>query len=255
MTLALPRNVEDDDITLVMPNNTDAREQWHSNNQHYEEDNDITLVLPANQGVHKDRRKSRRYEEDEDITLVLPHNQERGQHSINDLHHGYDEDEDEDEHEDHHEHHEKGKEWQHHRHHHHHHHHHDGEGEADEYGIGTFVYYRRQPMDLSRFDQFLARQWPSNIIRAKGICYFKDEPDTCYVFEQAGRQMGLQNAGQWYATMPQQELDAFMIQNPSLQRDWDAVYGDRMQKIVFIGQHLDKDAIRTLLDGCLVQEA
>ena len=150
-------------------------------------------------------------------------------------------DDDEDEHEEHH----------HGHHHHHHHHHHDG-GEVEEYGIGTFVYYRRKPFDLGRFDEFVARKWPKSVIRAKGICYFRNEPDVCYVFEQAGKQVGLRNAGAWYATMPKDELAAFMAQNPGLQRDWDDEYGDRMQKLVFIGQKMDKKEIARLLDECLM---
>lgn len=134
--------------------------------------------------------------------------------------------------------------------HHHHHHHHD-EGEAEEYGIGTYVYYRRGPFELGLFDEFVARKWPKGIIRAKGVCYFRDEPDTCYVFEQAGKQVNIRNAGQWYATMPKDELEDFMVRNPGLQRDWDEEYGDRMQKLVFIGQHLDKELIAKELDACL----
>ena len=134
---------------------------------------------------------------------------------------------------------------------HHHHHHHD-EGEAEEYGIGTFVYYARRPFDLGLFDDFVARKWPKSIIRAKGICYFKGEEDICYVFEQAGRQVSLRDAGQWYATMPKDELDQMMAQNPQLRNDWDDQYGDRMQKLVFIGQHLDKDQITEALDFCLI---
>ncbi|MBO6187492.1 MAG: GTP-binding protein [Prevotella sp.] len=149
-------------------------------------------------------------------------------------------DEDDDEHEDGHE-----------GHHHHHHHDHD-EGEAEEYGIGTFVYYARRPLNLGLFDEFVARKWPKSIIRAKGICYFKGEEEVCYVFEQAGRQVSLRNAGQWYATMPQDELQEMMMQNPQLRRDWDDQYGDRMQKLVFIGQHLDKEQITRDLDFCLV---
>ena len=168
-------------------------------------------------------------------------------------HHEHHHHEEEDEHhheEDEHEHHHEEK----HTHHHHHHHHHDEEGEAEEYGIGTFVYYRRKPVDLNRFDHFVARLWPANIIRAKGLCYFKGEEDVCYVFEQAGKQVGLQNAGQWYATMPKAELDAMLAKDAGLRKDWDERYGDRMQKIVFIGQHLDKEAITTLLDECLVED-
>ena len=138
-----------------------------------------------------------------------------------------------------------------HEHHHHHHHHHHEEGEAEEYGIGTFVYYRRQPFDLMMFDEFVARHWPKNVIRAKGICYFNDEPEMCYVFEQAGRQMSVSKAGQWYATMPEEELQKLMEAEPAVRRDWDEVYGDRMQKIVFIGQHLDQEAISRELDRCI----
>ena len=159
-----------------------------------------------------------------------------------------DDDDDDDEHEHHHHHHEH-----HHEHEHHHHHHDDDEGEAEEYGIGTFVYYRREPMSLSEFDHFVARLWPKNIIRAKGICYFAGEEDVCYLFEQAGKQVKLQNIGQWYATMPKAELEAMKQRDPNLRRDWDERYGDRMQKLVFIGQHLDKEAITTLLDGCLAE--
>ena len=159
-----------------------------------------------------------------------------------------DDDDDEEEHEHHHEHEHHEHE---HEHHHHHHHHHEDEGEAEEYGIGTYVYYRRQPFELGLFDEFVARKWPKGIIRAKGICYFRDEKDVCYVFEQAGKQVSIRNVGQWYATMPKDELEQFMAQNPGLRRDWDEQYGDRMQKLVFIGQHLDKQLIADELDRCL----
>ena len=159
-----------------------------------------------------------------------------------------DDDDDDDEHE--HHHHDHDHEHEHEHHHHHHHHHHD-EGEAEEYGIGTFVYYARRPLNLGLFDEFVARKWPKSIIRAKGICYFKGEEDTCYVFEQAGRQVSLRDVGQWYATMPKDELENMMAMNPQLQKDWDPEYGDRMQKLVFIGQHLDKEQITADLDFCL----
>ncbi len=126
-------------------------------------------------------------------------------------------------------------------------------GEALEYGIGTFVYKSRRPFDLANFDEFVARKWPKSVIRCKGICYFRDEMQTCYVFEQAGRQIGLQNAGQWYATMPKAELDDLLTREPKLRADWDEKYGDRMQKLVFIGQKMDKQAICDELDKCLTE--
>ena len=130
------------------------------------------------------------------------------------------------------------------------HHHHDDEGEAEEYGISTFVYYRRGPMKLGLFDDFVARKWPKGVIRAKGICYFDDEMDMCYLFEQAGKQVSIRQAGQWFATMPEDELAQMMERDAALRADWDEKYGDRMQKIVFIGQHMDKEAITKALDDC-----
>ena len=126
------------------------------------------------------------------------------------------------------------------------------EGEALEYGIDTYVYYSREPLDLNKFDNFIFKHWPSNIIRAKGICYFASEPDQCYLFEQAGRQKTVRDAGLWYATMDEYELRQQMERDPQLRRDWDPVYGDRMQKIVFIGQHLDKEGIKKLMDACKI---
>lgn len=168
-----------------------------------------------------------------------------------------DDDDDEhehDEHEHHHHDHDDDDEHEHHHgHHHHHHHHHHGEGEVEEYGIGTFVYKARRPFDLNRFDYFVARNWPKGIIRAKGICYFKSESHICYLFEQAGKQVSLNNAGQWYATMPDDELQEMLMRDESLRRDWLDPYGDRQQKLVFIGQHLDREAITKALNDCLVE--
>ena len=158
-----------------------------------------------------------------------------------------DDDDDDDDHEHEHEH-----EHEHHHHDHEHHHHHDHEGgEVEEYGIGTYVYYARRPMDLNRFDWFVSKRWPKGVIRTKGMCYFTDEFDICYLFEQAGKQMSLKNAGQWYATMPENQLADMLRSDPTLAADWDETYGDRMQKLVFIGQNLDKAYIKKELDACL----
>lgn len=157
-----------------------------------------------------------------------------------------DDDDDDDDHDDDHDHHHE----HHHEHDHHHHHHHD-EGEAEEYGVQTMVYYRRRPFDLNKFDYMLDKQWPSNIIRAKGVCYFSYNPDMSLLFETAGRQKNIKEAGYWYATAPKEELEQFLARDPNLRRDWDDTYGDRMIKIVIIGQNLDRKAIETTLDACL----
>ena len=133
---------------------------------------------------------------------------------------------------------------------HHHHHHHEG-GEVEEYGIGTFVYYRRPALDINKFDHFVAKKWPSSVIRAKGICYFTDNRDMSYMFEQAGRQKTLREAGLWYAAAPEEDRIQLMSQDPNFFKDWDEKYGDRMQKIVFIGQNMDKEQIIRDLDDCL----
>ena len=166
------------------------------------------------------------------------------------------ENEGDDEHHEHDEYHHDEHHGEKHSHHHHHHHHHahlenEEHGEALEYNIDTFVYYARRPFDLNFFDDFVARKWPKSIIRCKGLCYFDNEKDICYVFEQAGKQVTLRNAGQWYATMPEFELREFLERNPRLKKDWEEPYGDRMQKLVFIGQNMDKAAIKAELDKCL----
>ena len=159
----------------------------------------------------------------------------------------------EDEHEEHHHHEDEEHD---HEHHHHHHHDHDHEGgEVEEYGIGTFVYYRRPAFDLNKFDWFVSKILPkSGVIRAKGLCYFSDNTDMSCLFEQAGKQIMLREAGQWYATAPEEELIKMMRQDPTIMKDWDAHYGDRMQKLVFIGQRMDKEQICKALDTCLAED-
>ena len=150
--------------------------------------------------------------------------------------------------------HEEHDEHEHHHHDHEHHHHHDHddeEGEAEEYGIGTFVYFNRRPFDTLKFNDYVLNSWPKNIIRCKGLCYFADNQDMSYIFETAGKQKKLSEAGYWFATASKEELQQFVERDPSILKDWDEEYGDRMEKIVFIGQKLDKEKIKQDLDNCL----
>lgn len=177
------------------------------------------------------------------------HDDDHDDHDEDEHHHEHDHDDhgDHDDHDDH--------DDDHHGHHCHHHHHgleNEESGEALEYGISTFVWKRRKPLDMNKFDYIVAKKWPKSVVRCKGLCYFKGEEDFCYVFEQAGKQVQMRNAGQWYATMPADELEKFKQQNPAILRDWDDQYGDRMQKLVFIGQHMDREQIEKDLDYCLV---
>lgn len=162
-------------------------------------------------------------------------------------HHDHDDDDDDDDDHDHdHEH-----EHEHEDHHHDHDHEHGDHDHLAEFGIETYVYYARKPFDLGMFDEFVAAHWPKNVIRCKGMCYFAEEYDMCYLFEQAGKQFNLRKAGEWFATMPKEELMQLMADDAQLRKDWDDQYGDRMQKLVFIGQHLDIPALKQALDNCL----
>lgn len=181
------------------------------------------------------------HHEEEDDEYEHHHHHHDDHDDEHEHHHHDDHDDDDDEHE------------HHHGHHHHHHHDHEG-GEVEEYGIGTYVYYARRPFNMNRFDYFCYQGWPKSVIRAKGICYFSDNRDMCVVFEQAGKQKTVRDAGRWYATMPENELKQLLEREPKIRAEWDEKYGDRMQKLVFIGQYLDKAEIKRLLDLCLEDE-
>lgn len=161
-----------------------------------------------------------------------------------------DEDEHEHEHEEHSNHHHDEHEEEKNGHHHHHHHNHDN-GEAEEYGIGTFVYARRKAFNRDKFEEYVNFKWRKNIIRCKGIIWFSDEQDMSYVFEQAGNQMQIGEAGLWIASAPENEKNQLLKENPELLKGWDEKVGDRIVKLVFIGQNLEKDEIKSELDKIL----
>lgn len=126
------------------------------------------------------------------------------------------------------------------------------EGETEEYGIGTFVYYRREPFSRTKFDNF-AVKFPENIIRCKGVLWFSDEPESSYVFEQSGKQVQAYCAGEWVASFSKEEQEEIIAQNPDVLSSWDPKYGDRVIKLVFIGQKMDKEGIIAKLDECLAE--
>ena len=193
--------------------------------------------LAAHPHLHEEEEDEHEHEHEHE-------HEEHHEHEHEDEHeHGHEHEEHEDEHDEHHEHE--------HEHEHHHHHHHHGESEVEEYGISSFVYYRRPAFDLNKFDHFIAKKWPASVIRAKGICYFSNNSRMSMMFEQAGVQKKLTECGLWYATAPEEELIELMREEPGLMRDWDLVYGDRMQKIVFIGKGMDRAQIERDLDACL----
>lgn len=161
--------------------------------------------------------------------------------------------EDDDDHDDN-EHHGHEHEHEHeHEHGHHHHHHHHDEGEAEEYGIGTFVYQNVKPFEKSKFEEFVFAKWPKEVIRAKGLFWIKEDPETAYIFEQSGRQKTATDDGKWIACFPERERKQILQMNPDIAEAWDPVYGDRINKIVFIGRKMDKAAIIATLDACIAK--
>lgn len=186
--------------------------------------------------------------------------------------HDDDDDDDHDEHE-HHHHHDDEHEHHHHDHDEHEHHHdHDDEDHShcdhehgvchcghhhdkdhphgDEYGISTFVYEDHRPLNREKFEAFLD-DYPTSIIRTKGLIWFSDERSESYLFEQAGKQASAQNFGRWFAAESEAEQKRILAENPQLQKIWDEKYGDRIIRLVFIGQHMDKKKIIQVMNDCL----
>ena len=169
-------------------------------------------------------------------------------------HHGHhrhgEHDHDHEEHEGHdhdgHEHHGHGE--------HGHHHHHHEDGEAEEYGISTFVYQNVRPFEKAKFEEFVFQKWPKEVIRAKGLFWIIENPNTAYIFEQSGKQKIATDDGDWIAAFPEEERKQILAMNPDILETWHPVYGDRVNKLVFIGRGMDKEAIIRALDECIAQK-
>jgi len=188
---------------------------------------------------HHDEDEDDEDEEDEEDNEEYEHKHHHD-HDKEDKHHQHHHDDDEDD---------EDEEEHKHEHHHHHHHHHDhSEGEVEEYGINTFVYYRREPMNRKKFYEYISKPWPKKIIRAKGITYFDDEKDMSYMFEQAGTLKNVTEAGLWLAAESPDFQVEVLAANPDIAEDWDPFYKDRMVKIVFIGKGISKKEISKELD-------
>lgn len=168
-------------------------------------------------------------------------------------HHGHHDHEEHEHHEHHHDHEEHEHEHEH-EHGHHHHHHHD-EGEAEEYGISTFVYQNVKPFDKAKFEEFVFKKWPKEVIRAKGLFWIIENPNTAYIFEQSGKQKVATDDGDWIAAFPEKDRKEILAMNPDIAADWHPVYGDRINKLVFIGRKMDKEGIIRALDACVSDKA
>lgn len=166
--------------------------------------------------------------------------------------HGHDHDhehEHEHEHGHHHEHehdHDHG-----HGHHHHHGHTHDhSQGEALEYGINTYVFSAVEPFDKKKFEQAVMKLG-QKIIRSKGFVWFYETPALMCIYEQSGKQITIDAANEWVAALPKKEQMEVIAQYPEIADNWHPVYGDRLNKIVFIGQSIDKDLINETMNAAL----
>ena len=198
---------------------------------------DLEAVASSAGWIQELENDANQEEHDEEEHEHEHHHEDEEEHEHH--HHDHDDDEEDEDH-DHEEHHNS----------HHHHHHHEG-GEVEEYGIGTFVYYRRAPFNRLKFEDF-AQDFPNDtVIRCKGILWFSNEPETGYIFEQAGKQIQAYESGQWIASAPRHERKQLLKENPDVAKDWDETYGDRMIKLVFIGKNMNKNEIIEKLDGCL----
>ena len=129
--------------------------------------------------------------------------------------------------------------------------------ETEEYGIGSFVYRSKKPFDPVRFWQYIRQEFPSNIIRSKGLFWLASRPDQALIWGQAGGSLRADSAGVWWCSMPFQkraQFLSFLENQETIEAEWDGTFGDRKNEIVFIGQGMDEQKMRNHLDACLATD-
>ncbi len=129
--------------------------------------------------------------------------------------------------------------------------------ETEEYGIGSFVYQNARPFHPQRFLEYVSREFPTTIIRSKGIFWIASRPDNAILWSQAGGSLKAEMYGRWWASvsMKQRAMSTAYLENQdTIQAKWDKQWGDRMNELVFIGQDMDKEMITSDLDRCLLSD-
>ena len=121
---------------------------------------------------------------------------------------------------------------------------------VDEYGISSFVFEEKRPFNRESFNR-LIEDYPEVLIRTKGYIWFSDDWKHVQLFEQAGRNASITELSEWVSAWPKEELDKVVSDFPDIKDDWDEIYGDRLNQVVFIGKGYEKAEIVKLLYDCI----
>lgn len=124
---------------------------------------------------------------------------------------------------------------------------------TDDYGVSSFVYEERRAFDREYFMEFLENNYPETIIRAKGYIWFSDDSVHAQLFEQAGKNASISEATSWVAALSNDEKEEVFQAYPDVLEDWDEIYGDRMNQIVFIGRDYDREGLIKALGNCILE--
>ncbi len=127
--------------------------------------------------------------------------------------------------------------------------------ETEEYGISSFTYKTSRPFDAEKFWAFIhhIENW-RGVLRSKGFFWVAADHNVAYEWAQAGGISDLKPVGMWWAALPSEQWEQPPGERPDEQPDWDPIYGDRLQQLVFIGQGLDEAGLRERLDDCLLDD-